>query len=85
MDKIETKQELVNRDIHKFYCDNCNKFLGESVEYDDGYYEEFGEFYLHFLVNKKWYKLNKHLCDNCRTKFLTKIKQVLKKMDFEEE
>ena len=84
MDKIETKQELVNRDTHKFYCDNCNKFLGESVEYEDGYYKEFGEFYLHFFIDH-WYELNKHLCNDCRVKLLTDIKQMLKQLGFEKE
>lgn len=82
MNKIEIKQELVNRNTHKFYCDNCNKFLGESEEYGDGYYEEFGKFYLNFFVDGNWYKLNKHLCNNCRIKLLADIKQMLQKMDF---
>ena len=32
MDKIETIQELVNKCSHKFYCDNCNKFLRMNKE-----------------------------------------------------
>ena len=84
MKKTETKQELIDINTHKFYCDNCNKFLGESVEYEDGYYEEYGEFYLHIFIDD-WYKLNKHLCNDCRIKFLSNIKQTLKQIGFEKE
>ncbi len=83
MEKIKIKTEKIN--IHQFYCDNCNKFLGESEEYDDGYVYEIGEFKEHFRFAGQWYSLRKTLCEDCQKKLIENIKKSLKELGFEEE
>ncbi len=34
MEKIKVEKEIKEKIIHKFYCDDCKKFLGESEEYE---------------------------------------------------
>ena len=50
---MEKAKEII-REIktyeHSFYCDECNKYLGTSQEYDDGWYEDIGEFELKFYI-----------------------------------
>lgn len=75
MEKIET--------THQFYCDNCNKYLGKTKEYDDGYYPELGKFELKFYLPSGWYKINKYFCDECKEKFLKKVENTLVDLGFE--
>lgn len=44
MEKVISKEATKINIIHEFYCDKCNKYLGESVEYDDGWFDEIGYF-----------------------------------------
>ena len=67
---------------HEFYCDKCGKYLGTSTEYEDGYYEEIGEFNLQLHVSN-WYGLHKHFCDDCRKEFVNNLIKVLTDMGFE--
>ena len=69
---------------HHFYCDECNKYLGVSQEYEDGWYENIGEFDLKFHIDK-WYRINKCLCNDCRNKFIENLKTTLKSMGFEKD
>lgn len=66
---------------HSFYCDECNKYLGTSQEYDDGWYERFGEFELNLYIDD-WYQLKKCLCDDCRKSILNNIKVNLINLGF---
>ena len=72
------KTTTISREIivHKIYCDECNEFLGESEENDDGWYEPFGEYKRDFYIPiYGWYKINKTLCTPCRVK---KDKEIIK-------
>lgn len=40
MDKPIEELQTVKFISHKFYCDDCGTYLGESDEYEDGWYEE---------------------------------------------
>ena len=51
--KIEHKT-VYERIVHKFYCDNCNKFIAESVEDEDGYYYRYGKVEIPVLIQNKW-------------------------------
>lgn len=62
MDKVELKN---GNFIHTFRCDNCNDFLGQSIECDDGYYEDFGRYNVSIFIEGTWYCLHKNLCKNC--------------------
>lgn len=85
MEKLETITYTTEKTTHHFYCDGCNKYLGESTEYDDGWYPVLGEFELKFLVDGNWYEINKCFCDECREKFLQKVESVLTELGFEAE
>lgn len=78
--RIEVKTNTIINEI-EFYCDDCGNFLGKTEEYDDWYYEELGEFEVDFYFNG-WYKLEKHLCDECKEKETKKIEKALKKLGF---
>jgi hypothetical protein len=85
MIQTETKTYTKEQRIHHFYCDNCNKYLGETREYDDGWYPDLGEFNLHFVVDGKWYEIEKCFCDDCRKAFLDKVENMLIELGFEKE
>ena len=78
MDKIETIERVVEERIHRFYCDDCGKFLGKSTEWDDGYYEEIGNFSTHYGCHY----IKKHLCDKCKDEFVSKLNQALTNLGF---
>ena len=84
---MEKAKEII-REIktyeHSFYCDECNKYLGTSQEYDDGWYEDIGEFELKFYIDS-WYCINKCLCDDCRKSFIENLKVTLKNIGFEKD
>ena len=48
MEKIETTIQEIENYKHHFYCDECNKYLGTTEEYDHCYYDELGELELKF-------------------------------------
>ena len=85
MEKIEnvicSKEQL----IHHFYCDKCNNYLGKSAEYDDGYYEQLGEFKLNFCLNGRWFTIKKCLCSKCNDKYLKIVENELIKLGFKNE
>jgi hypothetical protein len=82
MEKVETKTKQVKDYTHHFYCDSCGIHLGSSVEYDDGWYEEFGEFELQMYTPRGWYKLEKCFCDKCKDEFLNKLYSALEDAEF---
>ena len=84
MHKTTTVKREIEDTIHEFYCDECNEFLGKSTEYDDGYYDEFGEYEIKFFLDstKSWYYLRKHLCKQCKRIIDLKVVSELKKLGF---
>lgn len=66
---------------HEFYCDECEKHLGTSIECDDGWYQDFGEFEIKIYING-WYHIKKCLCDKCRYEFVEKLKTDLYNLGF---
>lgn len=85
MEKLETKTCTREETTHHFYCDDCNKYLGKTEEYDDGWYPELGEFELKFYLPSGWYEVNKCLCDECRQEFLQKVEKTLVELGFEKQ
>ena len=73
MERTVSQVKYVEQKTHLFYCDLCGAQLGCTTEYDDGYYEQLGEFELKWYTPNGWYKLHKCLCDTCREKYLTNI------------
>lgn len=80
---IEVKKNATANEI-EFYCDDCGKFLGKTEEYDDGCYEELGKFMVEFYFDE-WYKLEKHLCNECKEKESKKLKETLNELGFVKE
>ena len=81
MENIDYDFREVEVPIHKFYCDDCGEYLGESEEYDDGYYVEKGEYNVEFNFDH-WYTLEKCLCEKCAEKKNNQIFQALKDLGF---
>lgn len=85
MEKITSKEAKSILNTHNFYCDMCEKHLGNTEEYDDGYYATIGDYDLEFNVNSEWYSLHRNLCVECRSKMRQKIIDVLLSMGFVKE
>jgi hypothetical protein len=84
MEKTIKEIVQVERASHEFYCDECNKYLGTSEEYEDGWYQELGKFEQKIYIDK-WYRFKKCLCDNCQKSFIENLKVVLKNIGFEKD
>lgn len=69
--------------LHDFFCDECNKHLGRSEEYSDGYYKSFGDFNLSIRMPNGYYEVNKCLCDECKVKYVDKLATALENLGFE--
>ena len=82
MEKIEVKTITQEKLTHKFYCDGCDSYLGNTEEYEDGYYDKLGEVDWSFRLPHARYKIDKCLCDKCKVKIFMKIEQVLKETGF---
>lgn len=85
MHKIEQISKTIIQDIHHFYCDDCGKHLGSSQEYDDGWYEELGEFELKMRLPQGCYILKKCLCDECKEKYPVKLQSILEDIGFKKD
>ena len=53
---IETKIAQYQYNIHKITCDKCGKHIYDSEEYDDGYYDDPGEYEQAIYIEGKQYK-----------------------------
>ena len=85
MEKIETIIREIKEQEHQFYWDCCNEYLGTRAEYSDGYYPKIGEFELKIYLPDGWYKVEKCFCEECKEKYLSKLKNVLNELDFEKD
>lgn len=73
MEKIE---EVPSVDIvHRFYCDECQKLLMESFEYDDGYYSEPRSLNKRIQIENKKFVYCKVLCEDCANKVNERFKE----------
>lgn len=70
---------------HEFYCDECNKFLGQSTEYDDGFYIRYGAIEHRIYARGNYYVLKMHLCDECHKKKMNKVFETLEKVGYTKE
>lgn len=75
---IKTEEIPTTEIIHKIYCDDCGKCIATSEEYDDGYFYNPAEFSCKILS----YTYEKELCDECKEKFYTKLKNALLQIGF---
>ena len=83
MKNITLKVVEVIQKHHTFYCDKCNCLLGDTIEADDGYYEDFGRYERSVILpNKGYYEIKLNLCDKCKEKMDNEIEQALLKLGF---
>jgi len=82
METIETRKEMITMETHVFRCDDCNKILGKSEEYEDGYYDTFGEVEYHFNLGNSWYLSRRTLCEQCKKKYHNAIIDALNNLGF---
>ena len=82
------KTNIISKEVivHKIYCDECNTYIGNSEEYDDGWYEELGKYRQDFYIPKhSWFYFQKTLCHHCREEMDKKIIDALIKLGFHTE
>lgn len=86
MEHIKSKKEVKKQIVHEIYCDMCGEFLGESVEYADGYYENWGEFVEQFYIRDRgWYIIRKNFCKSCRQEFIDNLIELFKSQGFKKD
>ena len=85
MEKIERKKVEKEERIHKFYCDMCNSFLGESAEHDDGYYTKYGDTEHKIYARGNNYILKMNLCNKCYKKKMNEVIEALEKVGYVKE
>lgn len=85
MEKVTTSTRQITEVCHQFFCDDCGEELGTSFEFDDGYYETFGEFEAKAYLGGEWYKLKATLCTTCRKAKQEKLKEVLTQLGFQKD
>ena len=78
MEKITTTTETITKNVHEFYCDECEVLIGTSEEYPNGGYERLGVYELNVLTPDGLFKYyDKCLCDTCKESFPTKVAEAL--------
>ena len=78
MEKITEITETITKNIHEFYCDECECFVGTSEEYPNGGYERLGTYELNVLTPDGLFKYyDKCLCATCMENFPAKVSQAL--------
>lgn len=82
MDKLEKIEKKCIELKHNFFCDNCRKSLGSTVELEDGYYPELGRFELFFDLPNGRYELKRHFCDKCKEESIELLRTNLLNMGF---
>lgn len=86
MEKIISKKKQTIERTHEIYCDGCKNYIGSSTEYDDGYYNEWGLYEIAFhITDCDWFYFSKCFCDNCKQKFIEKLKNTLLELGFTQE
>ena len=78
MEKITTTTETITKNVHEFYCDECEVLIGTSEEYPNGGYERLGVYELNVLTPDGLFKYyDKCLCNACKESFPTKVADAL--------
>lgn len=77
MEKIVEEKRIKSYFTHTFYCDDCEKFLLESIEHEDGYYKEPDTFYIQHV------KLKGHYCEACGMKRVNDVISYARNRGFE--
>jgi len=76
---------MVQTTSHKFYCDDCGEFLGESVECPDGYYEEVGHHKWKYSVNNNLFVKEGEYCNSCAENVSKKVTEALENLGFKKD
>lgn len=85
MDKLKIIEVVSEKRQHYFYCDKCEKLLGFSSEYEDGYYAKFGEVKERISINGTRFNIEKTLCEECKKEFYEELIKKLESVGFKEE
>lgn len=86
MEKEIEKEITVKETTHQFYCDKCGKYLGESNEYRDGWYDKLGyleiSFYNRLFSPHGTYCIRKNFCEKCKDNFINQLSNSLESLGF---
>lgn len=89
MEQVKISPRYYEERMHYFYCDGCSKYLGESHEYNNGWYEKIGKFELNIYLDgidmDGNYIFNKCLCEICKHKTMLEIEENLRRLGFKNE
>lgn len=83
MENVVAITETITKNIHEFYCDECECLVGSSEEYPNGGYERIGIYELNVLTPDGLFKYyDRCLCEACMASFPEKVAQTLEKIGF---
>ena len=85
MEKQKTITRQIEETEHEFYCDECNTYIGKSLEYPDRYYRSLGVFEQKICISSEWYTIRKCLCEDCNNKQIKKLINSLTELGFEKD
>ena len=77
MEEINEYETKITEKVHEFYCDDCEKFLMTSKEYDDGWYETPKKFRIQHV------ELKGHYCEKCGEERVNKVVDYARSMGFD--
>ena len=84
MEKVTKSNKTIEVETitHKFYCDECGVFLGESKEFDDGYYNEIEKYEWEIFIGGTFMVKRGNYCSDCEPKLRERIVSGLKELGF---
>ena len=86
MEKTIPEKRTVTSNRHLFYCDGCGVFLGESAEYEDGYYANIGDYtWKYYDKSCDWLEERGNYCPECQAKVAHQIMSALGNLGFRQE
>lgn len=85
---IKTKRikKTIESVTYGFYCDKCEKYLGESEKCSDGYFLSKGAFDINLYIPPlgRRYEIHKYVCDECKNKLIESLRRGFKELGFSE-
>lgn len=91
MEKIVKEECNIIKIKHQFFCDACGKYLGETEEYNDGYFDCIGYYKQSVRIQSpidrysERLTVTKCLCPECAISETTKFTNALYDLGFVEE
>ena len=83
METLRTESKTIEIKYHDFYCNECERLVGTSIEHTNGAYDLLGAYEANVVTPDGTFRYyNQCLCETCREKFPVKVAEALKGIGF---